>query len=110
MYWESELALRARYDYPPSGEIVVVEIRPGGEGAVRDGSDGAVVAATWDGELREAAPAGVSVLGPAPGPDGWRWLLLGRSLEAVRPPLRRVVSRWRDAGLTVRVDVDPFDV
>ncbi len=107
-YWESELALRARYDYPPSGEIVVVEIRPGGFGAVTDGSDGTVGAR--DGELRAAAPAGVSVLGPAPGPDGWRWLVLGRSLEAFRPPLRRVVSRWRDAGLTVRVDVDPFDV
>jgi len=102
LFWEPELALRARFGYPPSGEIVIVEVRVG--------EPGRRVEESCDADLRGAVPAGASVLGPAPVADGWRWLVHGRSLAAFRPGLRGVVGRWRDSGHAVRVDVDPRDV
>jgi hypothetical protein len=41
--------------------------------------------------------------------DGQRWLIAG-SLGEARLQLRRLVSRWRDAGATVRIDADPIDI
>lgn len=92
----AEIAVRGSFGYPPAGELVVVEMR-----------GGAVAGA--DGELRAAA-AGAAVLGPATTPAGLRWLVQGRDLAPFREAARPLVQRWRDAGATVRIDVDPIDL
>jgi hypothetical protein len=48
-------------------------------------------------------------MGPVRVDEGMRWLLTGK-LGKARLELRDLVHRWRDTGVTVRVDVDPIDV
>jgi hypothetical protein len=48
-------------------------------------------------------------MGPVRIDDGTRWLLTGK-LGKARLELRDLVHRWRDSGVTVRVDADPIDV
>lgn len=98
LFSEPELAVRAKYGYPPSGEIIIVELRSRDRGAEPP-----------DSELR-AAVRGAVVLGPAAVAGGWRWLVHGRDLAAARPGLRELAARWRDSGHRVRIDVDPLDV
>lgn len=93
-YLERVLIERARSGAPPAAEMIAIEIR----GEVPD---------TVASDL--AALAGAVVLGPMILEEGRRWLLSGQ-LGPVRFDLRRLVARWRDAGLTVRVDADPIDV
>lgn len=95
-YLDHELSERRTMGYPPAGELMVVEIR--GE------------AADADTELRAQVDQGVTVMGPAPMPGGRRWLVQGARLGAVKLALRPVVQRWREAGATVRIDVDPLDL
>lgn len=94
-YLESLLADRAALGLPPASEMLALEIRGEGE------------AARLDREIR--ALDSPTVLGPAETMGGWRWLIQGR-LGSLRRELRPVVQRWRDSGLTVRVDVDPIDL
>jgi hypothetical protein len=82
--------------YPPASEILVVEIR----GEARDA----------DRELRELLEGEGTLLGPAATPSGKRWLVQGGTLGPVKLGLRPLVQRWRDAGATVRIDVDPLDL
>jgi primosomal protein N' (replication factor Y) len=96
-FLETEREVRARFGFPPSGELVIVEAR----GSLPDASD------VW---LKDAA-AGATVLGPAPRANGGvRWLIQGIDLSKVRNQLRPLVQRWRDAGVAVRVDVDPIEL
>lgn len=95
-YLERVLVERAREGYPPSSEMIAVEIR----GDVPDGADS---------DVKEFIGDSVMVLGPMDVDDGQRWLLTGK-LGRVRLGLRNVVGRWRDRGATVRIDVDPIDV
>lgn len=96
-FLEAEREVRARFGFPPSGELVIVEAR----GSLPDGSE------VW---VKDAA-AGATVLGPAPrGNGGVRWLIQGTDLSKVRNQLRPLVQRWRDAGVAVRVDVDPIEL
>ncbi len=94
---ERELTTRRKYGYPPSGELIVVELR--GE---FDESDVTSQLETM------AAPA--VLLGPAPSSDATRWLVQGPQLEEFRERARGAVQRWRDAGAVVRIDVDPIDL
>lgn len=91
-----EMAERARFGYPPAGELLVVEMRGGDPGRV-------------EAEMA-AAGEGVSVLGPAETPGGRRWLVQGVDLTGFRRLLRPRVQAWRDAGATVRIDADPIDL
>jgi primosomal protein N' (replication factor Y) (superfamily II helicase) len=93
-YLERVLVERAREGSPPSSEMIAVEIR--GEVPLSAGDD-------------LAGLEGATVMGPMNVPDGRRWLLTG-SLGEVRLDLRKLVSRWRDSGATVRIDVDPIDI
>lgn len=95
-YLERVLVERAREGFPPSSEMIAVEIR----GDVPDDASG---------DLASFAGDNVAVLGPMEVDDGRRWLLTGE-LGKVRLDLRSVVGRWRDQGATVRIDVDPIDV
>ena len=96
-FLEAEREVRARFGFPPSGELVIVEAR----GSLPDGSD------VW---VKDAA-SDATVLGPAPrGTGGVRWLIQGSDLDKVRNRLRPLVQRWRDAGVAVRVDVDPIEL
>lgn len=95
-YLERVLVERAREGFPPSSEMIAVEIRGEVPGDAADGLAGL-------GEL------GVVVLGPMPVEEGQRWLLTGK-LGKARLELRNLVGRWRDRGATVRVDADPIDV
>ncbi|MEX0667585.1 MAG: hypothetical protein WD313_04585 [Acidimicrobiia bacterium] len=96
-FLQSEREVRARFGFPPSGELVIVEAR----GTLPDGSD------VW---VKDAA-AGATVLGPAArGAGGVRWLIQGPDLSKVRNQLRPLVQRWRDSGVAVRVDVDPIEL
>jgi hypothetical protein len=57
-----------------------------------------------------AAVADATVLGPAPGPIGERWLIQGADLHRTRILLRSAVQILRDGGARVRVDADPIDL
>ncbi len=96
-YLGHELEARAELGFPPTAELLAVELR-GGDGAAEDET------------LRGVAGAGVSILGPAPAGEGLRWLGRGSDLGRFRQALRPVVERWRQSGLTVRVDADPLDL
>ena len=96
-FLEAEREVRARFGFPPSGELVIVEAR----GTLPDGSE------VW---VKDAA-AGATVLGPVTrGTGGVRWLIQGADLSKVRNQLRALVQRWRDSGVAVRVDVDPIEL
>jgi primosomal protein N' len=90
---------RAESGFPPVGDIIAVEVADPDGPAPPDA----------DALLREAA-AGATVLGPAPGPSGSRWLIQGADLRRARILLRSAVQSLRDAGARVRVDVDPIDL
>jgi primosomal protein N' len=94
-FLEGLLAERARLGLPPATEMLAIEVR---------GVDGPEA---LDEELRALDPPGL--LGPAPGSQGWRWLLQG-ALGPLRPQLRPLVQRWRETGANVRVDADPIDL
>jgi primosomal protein N' (replication factor Y) len=89
------LAGRDREGLPPFGDLLVVEVAGGGE--------------ERDGELR-AAMGEAAVHGPATAGERVRWLVQGPDLRKAKVALRTVVQGWRDAGLRVRVDVDPIDL
>jgi primosomal protein N' (replication factor Y) len=94
---EHELAQRERFGFPPAGELLIVEAR----GQVPDNAEGSLV----------DAAAGATVLGPATRRSGaLRWLLQAPDLTKARYNLRNLVQQWRDAGVTVRIDVDPIDL
>jgi primosomal protein N' (replication factor Y) len=93
-YLERVLVERAREGSPPSSEMIAIEIR--GEVPPSAGADIA--------GLEDAI-----AMGPMNVTDGQRWLITG-SLGKGRLQLRRLVSRWRDAGATVRIDADPIDI
>lgn len=94
-FLERVLVERAREGFPPSTDMIALELR----GEVPD-------SVTHD--LADLDGRAV-VMGPMEVADGQRWLLMGELGEA-RAQLRRIVGRWRDRGATVRVDVDPIDV
>ena len=94
-YLERVLVERAREGFPPSTELVAVEVR--GDAPADAGAD------------LSALGADVILLGPMPVEGGQRWLLTGK-LGRVKNGLRSVVGRWRDKGATVRVDADPIDL
>lgn len=94
-YLERVLVERAREGFPPSTELLALEVRGPMSG---DPSP----------DL-ESLSQDVTLLGPVPVEDGQRWLLTGK-LGRVKNDLRSIVGRWRDKGATVRVDVDPIDL
>jgi primosomal protein N' (replication factor Y) len=89
-----EIEQRRRLGFPPAGQLMVVELS--GE-----------VPAVADGQLRAL---GAAVMGPATRNGHHRWLLQGKDLGKARTELRPLVQRWRDAGVSVRIDVDPLDL
>ncbi len=93
-YLEQLLAERVRDRLPPVTSMLAIEAR------------GEVDAMGMTAELQFP---GVAVMGPATTTTGARWLLQG-DLSRSRTEMRRLVGRWRDTGLTVRVDADPIDL
>lgn len=91
-----EMDLRGEMGYPPVTELMVVELRGGGDVAERD--------------LSELADETTTVMGPSRQGDSRRWLVQGASLGAFKLALRPLVRRWREIGATVRIDVDPLDL
>ncbi len=100
-FLHEELDRRIEAGFPPQGQLIAVEVR--GENleanSVRLGR-----------ELKGIEDARASVHGPAEGVSGLRWLVEGDSLWEVKGRMRSVVSRWRQRGWAVRVDVDPIDL
>lgn len=94
-YLEELLVERARLGLPPASEMLAIEVRSD-EPPER-----------FDGDLRSLRPP--AILGPAKAPQGWRWLLQG-ALGPLKPALRPLVQRWRESGVTVRIDADPIDL
>ena len=93
-FLREELAHRANEGFPPSGELLVLDVTNAPE--------------SMDSELRAGADA--VVLGPAPVGERSRWLIQGNELRQTKIRLRTLVQKWRDAGARVRVDVDPLDL
>jgi primosomal protein N' (replication factor Y) len=89
------LVERERDGFPPSGELVSLEVGAG---------------ASVGDELAELTGRSATLLGPASTGTGERFLIQGKDLRPVRVQLRRVIQRWRDEGLRVRVDADPIDL
>lgn len=94
-YLERVLVDRAREGFPPSVELIALEVR--GDARIDAEAD-----------LAGLGP-GLSLLGPMQTEDGQRWLVSGK-LSKAKTELRQIVARWRDKGATVRVDVDPIDL
>ncbi|MGA8040545.1 MAG: hypothetical protein WCA93_10610 [Acidimicrobiia bacterium] len=94
-YLEAQLADRARQGFPPAVEMMAIETR------------GDVDPSAIDAELRSLGDQ--TVMGPANSSQGSRWLAQG-SLGKMKTSLRPVVQRWRDGGITVRIDSDPIDL
>lgn len=93
-YLEQVLVERVRQGFPPSVDLVAVEIRD----SVPDDAD----------QLLRALP-GIEVLGPMPVEQGVRWLLSG-DLRKPRQELRGLAAKWRESGAAVRIDADPIDL
>jgi primosomal protein N' len=87
------VAEREQLGFPPSGELLSIELH----GAHPDADD----------RLRALVADDATVLGPAVTGDATRWLLQGRDLRPVRVRLRGLVQQWRDADTRVRIDADP---
>ena len=92
-YLERVLIERARAGVPPSSDMIAVELR----GEVPPDANDAL----------QTVP-GAAVLGPLDIDEGKRWLLEG-DLGLARTELRNLAGRWREAGITVRIDADPID-
>lgn len=93
-YLERVLVERAKAGVPPSTSMLALELR----GDVPEGVGATLI------QLDST-----TVLGPLEIENGVRWLLDG-DLRQARRELRPLVSRWREAGTTVRVDADPIDL
>ncbi|MGI9665645.1 MAG: hypothetical protein ACR2N2_00895 [Acidimicrobiia bacterium] len=91
----SEMHSRKKSGFPPSGELIALEVRD---------ADTDITSAIVD------AAGAATVLGPAAMKDRDRWLIQGKDLSAARVQLRSVVRTARDRGAKVRVDVDPIDL
>jgi len=94
-YLQEVLAERAMTQLPPVGEVLVIELDTPG---------------TADADIRQLVSDRAGVFGPAEHNGRHRWLIQGPDLRAVRIGLRRSVQLWRDAGIRVRVDVDPLEL
>lgn len=95
-FMQELLEQRSQAGFPPSGQLMAIELAPPGPGI--------------DDELRAAAATDGEVLGPADQRGRWRWLIQGRELRPLKIRLRRLVQEWRDRGLRVRIDADPVDL
>ena len=109
-FYDAEQKIRATLRYPPFARLVLVRVEGADRRAVQ--SYGTALAKA----LRDGAPAGVEVLGPAPAAlprlvGRWRWqiVLRGRELRAFRGFLEAEKVRLHAAPSGVRtiVDVDP---
>ena len=95
-FLKHELRERERLGFPPSGEVMVIEVGNAPKWA-EDRIAGAV-----------SAPA--MALGPVDAFGRLRWLVQGMDLAATRQALKAVVQELRDAHAQVRIDVDPLDL
>lgn len=95
VFVQASLAARRRSGFPPSGELIALEISSTDD-------PGPAVAAALAGKAR--------IHGPAPMQDRLRWLITAPDLDDARVSLRTLVGNLRDRGARVRVDVDPFDL
>lgn len=96
LFLDDVVERRAASGFPPSGQLIAIEIRGASD--------------VSDEELRKAAGGDAVVFGPAPAGEGVRWLVQGHDLQPFRIRVRPLVQRWRDGGARVRVDVDPIDL
>ena len=94
-FLQAELEQRAAFGFPPVGDLIVLECRNCPERAGRD--------------LVERLPD-AAILGPAETERGTRWLLQAKDLAGTRNELRKIAGEWRDAGASLRIDVDPIDL
>lgn len=89
------LAARRRSGFPPSGELIALEVSSSDDSAP-------AVSTAIAGKAR--------IHGPAAMADRLRWLITAPDLDDARVSLRTLVGTLRDRGARVRVDVDPFDL
>jgi len=91
-FLHEELTIREEHGYPPAGDMILLSVK--GPSA----------------SLEELRLPEASVMGPVDAADGLRWLIQGRDLGPAKQALRTLIQKWRDADLTVRIDVDPIDL
>ena len=95
-FLDAELPVRDSLGFPPSGELIALEIRD--------------APADADASLRSTVGDRATVLGPSERNDEMRWLIQARDLGPARISLRSLVHGWREGGTRVRVDADPIDL
>lgn len=100
-FLQDELDRRIEMGFPPQGQLMALEIR----GATLEQASGRLGA-----EMAGLESSQASVHGPVEFSSGLRWLVEGSDLWQVKEELRRLVARWRQRGMVVRVDVDPLDL
>ena len=96
-FFDVEIDARRAFGYPPAGELMVVEARELDDVDLRHSELVAIGGA-------------ITILGPADSSRGVRWLIQGQDLDRFKSAMRPVVDRWRSAGASVRIDVDPIEL
>ncbi|MGI9648787.1 MAG: hypothetical protein ACR2OI_09735 [Acidimicrobiia bacterium] len=94
-FLQEAVVARSRTRLPPAGEVLVVELDQQGEAT---------------GDLSALTAGRAEVFGPAEVSGRQRWMVQGSDLRPVRIGLRRLVQKWRDGGIRVRIDVDPLEL
>ncbi|MGQ0847806.1 MAG: hypothetical protein ACT4OP_01560 [Actinomycetota bacterium] len=96
VFAEAELGARRNLGFPPYSQLLVLEAR----GELPKGAEAALAEATKT----------ATVLGPDFRNGRQSWLVQGLDLGPTRLSLRPLVQRWRDAGVTMRINVDPLEL
>lgn len=100
-FLQEELDRRIQAGFPPQGQLMAVEIR---------GQHSETASERFGSEMGGLGSQKTVVHGPVDFSSGLRWLVEGEDLWEVKGRLRPLVSRWRQRGSVVRVDVDPIDL
>ena len=112
-FFEQEIALRKRRQYPPFVRLALIRISH-----AMDDENGQAAVTALGAELRpEARRLGLTLLGPAPAPlpflkgrKRWHCLVKGDDWQALRALYTRALEAAAKTPLKLRLDLDPVNM